>query len=77
LRAITPAENNKNRRETTGDRYKYKGVFRNAKTKQWEAFITKEAKPFFLGAYDTAILAAVAYDKEAVKFFGENADLNF
>ena len=77
MRAITPSENKKNRREGHGDRYKYKGVFHNYKSKQWEAYITKDAQPFFLGIYDTAEEAAKAYDKEAKKFWGELADLNF
>lgn len=44
---------------------------------KWYAYITFEGKRTHIGAFATAEEAAKAYDAEAIKLFGEFAQLNF
>jgi hypothetical protein len=55
----------------------YKGVFYDARRGKFAAGITIDGKKHFLGYFDNAVDAAVAYDKAAVIYFGEFAWLNF
>jgi hypothetical protein len=54
----------------------YKGVFYRKSRNKWEARITIHGKKIFLGLYDNRRDAAIAYNQEARKYYGENAKLN-
>lgn len=59
-------------KESTGG---YKGV-EKTKHNYYRARITHEGKKYGLGTYKTAELAAAAYDKAAVRFYGKHALTN-
>lgn len=70
------------RRESVGfarGSSQYRGVTKNKKCLRWEARIGKVVgnKYLYLGIFDDPKLAAIAYDKAAVKFFGTKAMTNF
>lgn len=73
LRFATPQENNRNR--AIGG--KFKGVNPVSGGSRWRAEIVVDTKPLYLGAYDTAEDAALAYDAKARELFGVFARLNF
>lgn len=70
LRAATCSQNTGNRRRKTGSRLKYRGVRKHGN--KWQA--TFNAK--YLGLYETERAAAIAYNAEAKRHWGEYARLN-
>ena len=54
----------------------FKGVYRHKIYKTWTAYITKDGKRIYIGAFGSEIEAAKAYDKAAKELFGEFAHLN-
>jgi hypothetical protein len=80
LRLATALQNRQNRDKTRANRSGYKGVRRNRAAKHvesWMAEIGMSGKRIYLGCFKTPEEAALAYDKAAVKFYGEFARLNF
>ena len=76
LRICSIGENNYNRPPNGNKKYsKYKGVSRNRPDK-FVAQIMFKGKNKYLGEYDTAEEAALAYNKKAEELFGEHAYLN-
>lgn len=73
LRSATCAENNRNRKRMAS-KSPYKGIRPHGN--KWVAMIYC-GKPIYLGLHGTAEIAAIAYDKAAVKYHGEFASLNF
>ncbi len=76
LRACTPTQNMMNKRAYSNNRSGYKGVYYdNSKNyeKKWRAQITVEKKQIPLGRFRTPELAYEAYQKAAIKHFGEFA----
>lgn len=75
LRVATRSQNLANRGKTRANTSGYKGVF--ARGRRWLAQIKVNGEAIRLGTYETREEAARAYDKGALKFFGEFAYLNF
>ncbi len=73
LRICTPQQNQFNSKRRSG---RFKGVFFESDRKKWKAAIGHNGKVINLGRYDTAIEAAIAYNKAAKKYFGKYASLN-
>lgn len=74
LRLASKGQNSVNKPKVKGHKSKYKGVtFSHGK---WRAFLTKDNKYVHIGTYKTEQEAALAYNKEIVKHFGEFAYLN-
>lgn len=77
LRSGTSAQNNQNRSKVDGKSSKFKGVSYYAPTDRWKATIYRDKKWYYLGYFLSEIEAALAYDVEAKRLFGEFAVLNF
>lgn len=80
LRIATSMQNSQNARLTRRNACGFKGVYfaRNKNyTKPYRATIYVSYKKINLGAYRTAIEAAMAYDEAAIKYFGEFAFTNY
>lgn len=56
---------------------KYKGICWREPKKKWTAQIKFNGKQYYLGLYDIAEDAALAYDRKATELFGEYCLLNF
>jgi hypothetical protein len=56
---------------------KYIGVCRSATHGKWTAYIVPKGKRFHLGTFTNEVAAAIAYDANALIFFGRRAKLNF
>jgi len=77
LRECTFRENQGNRRKLGEFTSVYKGVYWEKCRKKWRAKITKGMSPFHIGYFDNEMDAAKAYDKVALEYFGEFANINF
>lgn len=75
LRAATRAQNMGNTRSRKNSTSKYLGVYLKC-GKLWCAQIRAQGKQRYLGSHKTEELAALAYNREAVRFHGEFANLN-
>jgi hypothetical protein len=74
LRSATPSQNNANCKIRSHNTAGYKGVSRDYH--RYVAAITNKGKRITIGRYDSAKEAAIAYNVEAIKLFGEFANLN-
>jgi len=80
LRSATPSQNKQNSR--TWGRVQFQGVYmqasrKNPAKKRYGAKIFFAGTIYHLGGYDNPEDAARAYDREAVRFYGKDARLNF
>jgi len=75
LRICTGTQNRRNRRPSTGKRFK--GVYYAADRSGWRANIKIDGKTRSLGVFDSEVKAARAYDKVAMKVQGGFSCLNF
>lgn len=79
LRDCTPSQNAANTiKHKDGKHSRYKGVTINrGRKKPFVCRIIVDYKQIYVGYYESEIEAAKAYDKAAIKYFGEYARLNF
>lgn len=75
LRACTQSQNCANSSKCTDNLSGYKGVYLS-RGKYWIARITYHRKLMHLGIFPTKEEAAIAYNKAALKYFGEFVKLN-
>ena len=76
LRIVTNQQNLMNRKSHQGSSSKYKGISWFKRDKKWQAHIRINGKVKRLGLFTSEEEAALAYNKAAVKLFGEFALLN-
>lgn len=77
LREATISQNRVNSKIRSDNTSGYIGVSWHKKTKKWQASICFKGKRIYLGLFNDKKDAACAYDKTALKHFGEFARLNF
>jgi hypothetical protein len=76
LRVCTTGENARNRGKNKNGTSGYKGVHFYKAYRKWQSHIMHERKMVWLGYFDTAEKAALAYNEAATKLHGEFAHLN-
>lgn len=76
LRLATHADNTRNQRKREGLASKYKDVYWDMKRRKWVSQIHENNKNIYLGSYEFEAEAAMVYNVEAIKRFGEFALLN-
>lgn len=77
LRIATPTQNHWNYRLSSRNSTGYKGIYRDNKTNGFHARICEHGRRHYLGLYQSAKAAALAYDSAARMYFGDYATLNF
>lgn len=76
IRHLTRSENAMNRRAPSTNKSGYKGVYFKKDKKKWAAQITKDYRIIHIGYFPTPEKAACAYNEEALKLYGNVAQLN-
>lgn len=76
IRVATRQQNAANMRMPTNNTSGYKGVQWEKRRRKWIAVIWVAGKMHWLGYHTSKVAAAAAYDRAAVRFFGEFARTN-
>lgn len=76
IRVCTATQNQANRRLNRNSSSGYKGVYWNKVAEKWASNIQLNGKRYYIGLFSTKELAAEAYNKKALEFFGEFSYLN-
>jgi hypothetical protein len=76
LRICTASQNSCNMRTPSHNKSGYKGVHYSRCAKKWQAGLRVNGKTKYLGLYENATDAAIAYNEAATKYYGEFARLN-
>lgn len=77
LRIVTRNQNHYNRGMQCDNKSGYKGVSWDKICNKWRSQIAFDRKTYYIGNFDNAIDAALAYDEAAIEFHGEYANINF
>lgn len=77
LRFATRSEQNMNKGVPSNNTSGFKGVSLCKRDQRWQAYIHINGRKKALGYHGTPEAAAKAYDKAAIKLYGEFANLNF
>lgn len=77
LRLCSNSQNTMNRCIASNNTSGFKGVCFNKKEKRWTSTVRTNGIRYFCGYHDTAIKAALAYDKKARELFKEFTYTNF
>lgn len=76
LRAATKLENNRNSSSRKNSSSQYCGVSFHIRIKKWGASVRINNRQIHIGYFDSEIEAALAYNRFAVKYYKEFANLN-
>jgi hypothetical protein len=76
LRLCTHAQNNRNVHARWGE-VSFKGVIRSKSRRRYIARVKTSGRVLYLGTFDDAYSAALAYDRAARHYYGEFANTNF
>jgi hypothetical protein len=76
LRICTQKENSQNQRRKKITSSIYQGVYYSKSTNKWRSRIMENGKGVHLGCFENEIDAAIAYDKNAIRIYGEGVKLN-
>ena len=77
LRVATHSQNNQNKRLRRDNTTGYKGVCFDKRAGKYIAYINANGARTYLGYFDDSLLAAMAYDRAAIRLHGEYAKTNF
>jgi hypothetical protein len=77
LRIATSSLNSYNRKMQHNNTSGFRGVSWHSRDQVWQAYIKLRGKRINLGYHNDILLAAVAYDYAARKYYGNDAILNF
>ena len=77
LRMATHSQNQQNRQAHKDNKSGYKGVCLDRRTEKYFAYINADGRRTYLGSYETASEAALAYDNACLELHKEFARPNF
>lgn len=77
LREATHSQNRVNSKKRSDNTSGYRGVFLDKRTGRWPTQIQFKGKQIYLGVFNDKKDAARVYDKAALEYYGEFAQLNF